>query len=115
MGPIICWRAGDDPVEVPGVSLRLHQRFAAAIGTAHEVGATSATRLECHDNIFGNVGSFLERSITEIDHLLRVAYSPRCVDATALMAIIGPRYRVTSAKRLSHTTVTNRSAETATP
>jgi len=109
VSPIVSWRSGNDSIEVSWVSLRLHQGFAAAVRTTHEIGATSATRVEFHDNVFGNVGRLLERSISEIDHLFRVALSPRCVNATALMAIVGPRYRVTSPKRLAHAGVADSS------
>src|SRR5258708_20549677 len=102
MGHIIRWRSRHDTSEVPRVSLRLHQGCAAAIRTAHEIGATRATRFECHDNIFGNVGGLLERSISEIDHLLRMAYSPGRVDATGLMAIVGRRCGIPPPKWPGH-------------
>src|SRR5882757_9436197 len=67
VGPKICRRPSHDPVKILRETLRFHQRLAAAVRTAHEIGATRTDLLECNNEVLGNFGCLLERSVSEID------------------------------------------------
>src|SRR5262245_65942847 len=80
-------RSGNDAVVVIGISLRFHQRHAAAGGATFEVGVLRVLVVEGFHNLLSFDGHLVRGAITEVDHLLRMADGP--VTALFLMAGVG--------------------------
>ena len=93
-------RARDDGVVVVGISLRFHQRHAAARGTSLEVGVLRGPFVEGLDDRLRFQGHLMRRAIREIDHLLGMTDRP--VAARLLVAGVGARRRVPAPQRVGH-------------
>src|SRR5437773_10020958 len=89
---------GQDAAEVFRKALRLHQRFAAAVGAAVKVAPLRVAAVKRSDDRFGLLRGFMDGAIAEVDQFLRMPDGP--VRAAAFMAIVGSGDGVTAAQRL---------------
>ena len=87
-GHVVRRRSRGDAVEVVGIPLRLHQRLAAAVGAAGEVGVRGRATVEPGDHRLGDLGRDVHAAVGEVDLRLRVAGRPRAV-VLALVPHVG--------------------------
>ena len=97
--PVVRRGAGEDAVEVFRKALRLHQRFAAAVGAAVEVASLRVPAVERADDRFGLHRGFMHGAIPEVDQFLRMPDGPVRA-ATTFMAVVGAGDGVTAAQGL---------------
>ena len=111
--PVIRRRPGQYAVVILGKPLRLHQRFAAAVGAGCKVGVLCARTIELlHHGLRGN-RHFVDAAIAEIGHLLRMPQRPACVDERCRVARVRARCRIALGDRRAQILVSNRSGKAA--
>src|SRR6185503_2357392 len=86
--------------EVFWKTLRLHQRFAAAVGAPGEVAPLRLPAVERADDRFGLQRGLMDGAIPKVDQFLRMADGPVRAGAT-FVAIVGAGDGVAAAHRLS--------------
>src|SRR3989442_10383992 len=109
MRPEIRRRSCDDAVEIIGEALCLHQRLAAAVRAAEEIGPRWTARRQPRDDRLRVLGPLLERAVAEIDDFLRVPERPGGVRATGDVAVVGPGGRVAAPERVGQRAIRDRS------
>ena len=97
--PVVRRSAGQDAVEVFWKALRLHQRFAAAVGAPGEVAPLRVPAVERADDRFGLHRGLMHGAIPEVDQFLRMSDGPVRAAAT-FMAVVGAGDGVAAAQGL---------------
>ena len=110
--PVVRRGAGEDAAEVFRKALRLHQRFAAAVGAPVKVASLRVAAVKRMDDRFGLHRGFMYGAIAEVDQFLRMPDGPVRATAT-FVAIVGSSYGVTAAHRLSKSGGVNRACPAA--
>ena len=108
--PVVGWIAGDDPVEVVGVALGLHQALLTALRAADVVGISRRAVVERRGDRLAIVGRDMQRSMPKVGDELRVSDRPRGVEPAGAwpdVAGIGAGGGVPAAERGCHRLVTD--------
>src|SRR5579871_1124515 len=101
MRPEICRRSGDDAVIVFGISLRLHQGLATAVGAACKISLLRIFSVKGMNDGFGLYGHLVDAAISEIDDLLLMSQRPGSIRGTPTMSGVG-RCRGIAAPHCAH-------------
>ena len=99
MGPVVRGSAGDDTVVVFGIALRLHQGLPATVRAGAEVGPLRTFFVKLANDCLGLDGGLVDRPMSEVDDLLRVAQSPGGAHPAAFVAGVGCGRGVSPANR----------------
>jgi hypothetical protein len=88
-GPVVGGRTGQDAVVVGGKALRLHERFASAVGAGGEVAVRGGRGVVGGDDGLGLLGHLVDTAPSVVGDLFRMVQSPPCVVAIGEVAGIG--------------------------
>src|SRR5580765_171660 len=110
--PVVRGGAREDADEVFRKALRLHQRFAAAVGASVEVAPLRVAAVKRADDRFRLQRGFMYGAIAEVDQFLRVPNRPIRTAAT-FVAVVGSSDGVTAAHWISKRAGVNRACPAA--
>ena len=100
MRPVICRCSGDNAVIIAGESLRFHQRLPAAVRTAREICVLQRMlAVKLFHNRLRVPRHFVNRTIAEIGHFLRMADRPASVRAGRRVPGVSRGRRITFVHR----------------
>src|SRR5438552_11182617 len=106
MRPVVGGSAGNDSVELVGITLRLHQSLASAIRAADKIAPRRVAPIERANDRFGLNACLVYRAISEIDQLLRMADGPGCA-ASSLVTIVSAGDGIAAGERIDEIPIRN--------
>ena len=89
VGPDVGGGAGEDAVIIGGEPLGFHERFAAAIGAAIEIGVLRGLAVERLDEALGVDGGEVQGAIAEVIDFFGMMVGPACIFAVGFVAGVG--------------------------
>ncbi len=101
-GPVVSGRTGQDAVVVGGKALRLHERFASAVGAGGEVAVRGGRGVVGGDDGLGLRSHLVDAAPAVVGDLLRMVEGPACVVAIGEVAGVGAGGGAVAVERAGH-------------